>query len=467
MIQITVAGGIWTVLPGVLVGVGVVVRGGAAAGDPCPQVAHKMASNPTMPAATSARPSRMARGVHLIPEEAIWPQRIRMSKSACRCYRLWSPGLTSLFRQGRSVVGTVARVVLALEAHDVAEEVMHFLDRSGCARVVATAADDRQLTEAVRQLEPDAVIAQPSLVSSMSVRGPTLLALDTHESIASLRSAVSAGARGFFVWPADREQLASAAAACVSPPVPGVRRAAVFGIHGSRGGAGVTFVATHLGATLSRAGHDCILIDADPVFADVTAALGAPAEGVHTFGDLLPMAGELTAEHLGEALWTHQSGLRTLLAPVPQEAASVSAEDLRGVVQVAASGADVVVLHLPRALDQLARTGIEASDRILEVLSLDVMCLRAAKRVLESLGPFGAQQQLGFVVNRATRGEITTHDVERIFGARPLVVLPNEPAVARAQDHGALLPSRGRMARAFDRLAAEVMTQVEIKTRPV
>jgi hypothetical protein len=33
----------------------------------------------------------------------------------------------------------VARVVVALEAPDVAEEVMHFLDRSGRARVVATA----------------------------------------------------------------------------------------------------------------------------------------------------------------------------------------------------------------------------------------------------------------------------------------------------------------------------------------
>ncbi len=55
----------------------------------------------------------------------------------------------------------VARVVLALEAHDVAEEVMHFLDRSGGARVVGTAADDRQLTEAVRQLDPDAVVAHP------------------------------------------------------------------------------------------------------------------------------------------------------------------------------------------------------------------------------------------------------------------------------------------------------------------
>ena len=66
----------------------------------------------------------------------------------------------------------VARVVLALEAPEVAEEVMHFLDRSGRARVVATAGDDRQLAEAVRQLEPDAVVAEPGLLAGASgVRG--------------------------------------------------------------------------------------------------------------------------------------------------------------------------------------------------------------------------------------------------------------------------------------------------------
>jgi hypothetical protein len=44
----------------------------------------------------------------------------------------------------------VARIVLALETPDVAEEVMHFLDRTGRARVVGTAADAAQLAEAVR-----------------------------------------------------------------------------------------------------------------------------------------------------------------------------------------------------------------------------------------------------------------------------------------------------------------------------
>ena len=58
----------------------------------------------------------------------------------------------------------VARIVLALETPGVAEEVMHFLDRTGRARVVATAVDAAQLAEAVRQLEPDAVVGAAWLV---------------------------------------------------------------------------------------------------------------------------------------------------------------------------------------------------------------------------------------------------------------------------------------------------------------
>ena len=109
----------------------------------------------------------------------------------------------------------VARVVLALEAQDVAEEVMQFLDRTGRARVVGTAQDASQLADAVRQLEPDAVVAAPTLAPARgSLNGTALLALDTTQSVGALRRAIRSGASGFYLWPAEREELASAAAAC-------------------------------------------------------------------------------------------------------------------------------------------------------------------------------------------------------------------------------------------------------------
>jgi Flp pilus assembly CpaE family ATPase len=126
------------------------------------------------------------------------------------------------------------------------------------------------------------------------------------------------------------------------------------------------------------------------------------------------------------------------------------------VVEVAAIDADVVVVHVPRALDPYARVGLRTADRIVEVLSLDVLSFRAATRALEALDPLGVGARIGFVVNRVARGEITVGDVARVFGAEPLATFPVDRAVGRAQDHGRLLPAKGRMARAFDRLAARV-----------
>src|SRR5829696_4673108 len=152
----------------------------------------------------------------------------------------------------------VARVVLALDALEVAEEVMHFLDRSGRARVVGTASDTRQLDEAVRQLEPDAVIAEPALAIG-GVTHDALLALATRESVASLRAAVRAGARGFYVWPGEREGLLDGVAATIAARTGAERSATVIAVHGSRGGVGTTFVATHLAAALARADRRCVL----------------------------------------------------------------------------------------------------------------------------------------------------------------------------------------------------------------
>lgn len=346
----------------------------------------------------------------------------------------------------------VARIVLAMEQHDVAEEVMHFLDRSGRARVVATAADDRQLAEAVRQLEPDALVAQPSLVTDGVAARQPFLAIETRESIAALRSAIDAGARGFFVWPADREALGTAAAASLAAPPALQRRAEVVAVHSARGGAGATFVATHLARAFARRGRACVLIDADPLFGEVGAALGAP-DDVHTLSDLLPLVAELSPRHLDETLWTHPAGFRLLVAPPAREASGVEAEAIHRVVEVAASDTEAVVLHLPQALDEVCRAAAGFADRIVEVLSLDVLSFRAAKRALEVLEPLGLDGRVGFVVNRAARSEITPGDVSRVFGREPLAVIAADRAVARAQDHGRLVSSRGRTGRAFDRLA--------------
>ena len=348
----------------------------------------------------------------------------------------------------------VARIVLAMEQHDVAEEVMHFLDRSGQARVVATAADDRQLIEALRQLEPDAVVGQPSVVVDVT-RTPPFLAVDTRESVGALRAAIRAGADGFFVWPADREALSAAAAASRAGPALLERRATVIAVHAARGGAGSTFVATHLARAFARRGRACVLIDADPLYGEVGAAVGAPEQDVHSLADLAPLGPELTTTHLDDTYWTHPEAFRVLLSPPPNMPA-IEAAFVRRVVDVAATAADVIVLHVPHAVDAFTLVGCETADRIVEVLALDVLSFRSSKRAVDALRPFGVDGKLGFVVNRASRAEITPRDVARVFGCEPLAVVPFDRRATRAQDHGRLLGARSRPGRAFDRLAGRL-----------
>jgi MinD-like ATPase involved in chromosome partitioning or flagellar assembly len=347
----------------------------------------------------------------------------------------------------------VTRVVVALEAHDVTEEVLHFLDRSGRARVVGTASDDRQLAEAVRQLEPDVVVAEPSLVGD-GTDGAALLALATRESVAALRTAVRVGARGFFVWPAERDGLLDGVASAGDRRAL-VRRATVVAVHASRGGAGCTFVATHLAQALAARGASCVLIDADPTFGDVATALGAVGD-VRTLADLAPVADELTWEHVDGASVSHPSGFRALLSGAGDPPSPGGTDPVRSALNVAATTVDVVLVHLPRNLDERARRCLEEADRGLEVLSLDVLSFRATSRALEVLAPLALEDRLGFVVNRAARAELTVADVRRVFGHDPVAVVPADPAVGRAQDRGTLLRPKGRLGRAFGRLAATI-----------
>lgn len=353
----------------------------------------------------------------------------------------------------------VARIVLGVEEHDVAEEVMHFLDRTGTARVVATAADEQQLAEAVRQLEPDAVVASPRLAHRDGGNGSKLLALATRETVASLRAAMRAGADGYFLWPGERDELAGAAASMLprSSEVGG-KRARVISVYAPRGGSGATFVATHLSASIGRRGSTCVLVDMDPIFADLTAALGVPSgEAVRTIADLLPLGGEVAPEHLDGVLWRHPAGFDALLAPEPDVAARLRGEDYRAALSAIVGGTDVVVLHLGRTLDDIARRGLAQSDRMLMVLSLDVLSFRSARRALPLLGELGFEDRCDFVVNRARRSEIVPNDVRRAFGRPPLAVIPSDRSVGNAQDRGRLLPARGRAARRIDRLAASLL----------
>jgi len=336
---------------------------------------------------------------------------------------------------------------------------MHFLDRSGRARVVGTAIDTRQLSEAVKQLEPDAVVAAPSLAPARTdLNGSALLAVDTTQSVATLRRALRAGASGFYLWPAEREDLAIAAGR-VRPVFDAASQEVgrVIAVYAARGGIGTTFLATHLAAAFARAERRCVLVDLDLAFGGVTAAVGAAdEEDLRTVADLLPLGEEIAPAHVAEVLRSHPAGFRSLLAPATGVGTTMREDDVRAVVDAARRGNDPVVLHLARSLDVVSRTALELADRIVFVVGLDVVSLRGAKRIVDV---YGLDGRIDVVVNRAARSDVTASDVERVLGRVPLGVIPADGRIATAQQRGELVPFRGRVGKQLTRIADALLEE--------
>jgi Flp pilus assembly CpaE family ATPase len=358
---------------------------------------------------------------------------------------------------------TPTRVVLALDAPDVSDEIAHALDRSGGAHVVATATDARQLTEAARQLEPDLVLAEPRLAANVPT-GLPCLTIASRESVGALRAAIAAGAAGFFVWPLERDELVERVRRSRGRRTALERRASVIAVHASRGGAGCTFLATHLARAVASAGGACVLIDVDPDGDDVATVLGLAddADGVHSLADLAAVAEEITPESLRDTAWVHPDGFHVVVAP--RVGADPSpAPETRGVVDVAAASFDVVVLHTARGLGEPTRTWLDDADMVCEVLTLDIGSFRGSTRTMTRLGVEFADPRWRLVVNRAARAEIVPADVQRVFGRPAEAVIPADNAVRRAQDHGRLVSGRSRAARAVDRLALCVRPPTELE----
>jgi Flp pilus assembly CpaE family ATPase len=350
----------------------------------------------------------------------------------------------------------VTRVVLALDAPEVLDELLHFLDRSGVAQVLATVSDAQQVEAAARHLEPDLVLAEPRLAPFVP-EGTPCIAIASRESVAALRAAIAAGVAAFTVWPVERDDLLARVRRFAVARRPLERRAIVVAVHAARGGAGCTFIATHLAQAIAHTDRSCVVLDVDPWGDDVASALGIPegADGIHSLDELAGVVAELTPEQFDAATWAHPAGFRVVVAP--RDDATVDQASLQRMVDVAAASVDVVIVHTPASLDAGTRWCVTTADVIVEVLALDVMSFRASTRLLARLAPDVEADRVRFVVNRAARSEVVPADVERVFGRAAAAVVPFDGSVPRLQDHGSLLSRRSRTARGIARWGEQLL----------
>jgi pilus assembly protein CpaE len=222
---------------------------------------------------------------------------------------------------------------------------------------------------------------------------------------------IRAGAVEFLRRPVQVGDLAAALEKLLRirrPTQPAARAARITSVFSTKGGLGVTTVATNLAVCLAeRAPGRTILIDLDTRQSDVATFLNLRPS--YSVLDALENPDRMDASFLQGLVVRHASGLVVLPGPTRIERGQLVAEQVQVMLEIIRSHFDHVVLDLRHDLDPGTIAALEASDTILFLTSLTVSALRSGAAGLAAFRHLGLNpQRVKVVIMREGTGEAVT-----------------------------------------------------------
>jgi pilus assembly protein CpaE len=223
--------------------------------------------------------------------------------------------------------------------------------------------------------------------------------------------AIRAGAVEFLRRPVQRDDLSAALEKLLrlrrasEPPARAGRITSVFS---TKGGLGVTTLATNLAVCLAeRSPGSTILIDLDTRQSDIATFLNLSQ--TYSVLDVLENLDRLDESLLQGFLVKHASGLLVLPGPTRIERSQLPAQRVQAALEIIRSHFGHVVLDLPHDFDPGTIAALEASDTILYLTSLTVSALRSGSAGLAALRHLGLDlERLKIVLMRDGTGEEVT-----------------------------------------------------------
>ena len=229
----------------------------------------------------------------------------------------------------------------------------------------------------------------------------------------------------------------------------------VVAVLGGRGGSGASVLAAGLAVTAARSGHRALLVDADPLGGGADLALGWEAlDGLRwsalstvdppTLVDALPRQGELAV-----LSWDRADELT-----VPVEAMSAA-------LGAGRAERDLVVVDLPRRLDDAAVLALATADRTLLLVPAELRACAAAARVAAAVAPH--TDALELVVRGPAPGRLKAREIARALGLPLAGTLRVEPDLARALERGT--PPAGSGKGPLAELCQRILSELDLRGR--
>lgn len=240
---------------------------------------------------------------------------------------------------------------------------------------------------------------------------------------------VGLGAEEVLHLPGEEARLADRIADAVESPG---QPALTVGVLGARGGAGASALACALAVTAARQARRTTLIDGDPLGGGLDVLLGAERTSGPRWPAFASAQGRVSAAALEESLpRTH--GLR-LLSWDRSRLTRVPAEAMRSVLSAARRGGGLVVLDLPRTVDDVVAEALSHVDLGLLVVPGELRAVAAARRVIATAG--ARMQDLRVVARVPGQGGFSGEELARLLGLPLAGELADETGLPAACESG-------------------------------
>lgn len=242
--------------------------------------------------------------------------------------------------------------------------------------------------------------------------------------------AVRLGVREYLTDEGDPHQAFKDAILRIRMPAgkTGTPQGRLFGVVGSKGGAGASQVAINLAWALSQVhGQRVALVDMDLFGGNLAFLLDL--EPKRTWGDAAATFEALDDLMMDGLLTEVAPGFRLLAAPEdPAQAEEVEADHVVTVLEFLVRTHSAVIMDMTRGLEEESLAAMDMAEKIFLILEPTVLGLKTAVRMASLSQRLGHDpEKVRPIVNRAdSKMSILPREVEEVLGQEVLAWLPNE-----------------------------------------
>ncbi|MFC8725739.1 septum site-determining protein Ssd [Streptomyces bacillaris] len=238
------------------------------------------------------------------------------------------------------------------------------------------------------------------------------------------------------------------------------RPALTVGVIGGRGGSGASTLACALAVSAARAGRRTMLIDADPLGGGIDVLLGGERVEGMRWPDFAHSKGRLGGGALEDSL-PALHGLRVLSWGRDEETV-IAPQAVQAVLAAARRLGGVVVVDLPRRVDEGVAEALAQLDLGLLVVPGELRAVAAAKRVASTVRM--VLDDVRVVARGPYAAGLDERWVAQALGLPLVGELPLEPGLLAAQDDGT--PPGGSARGPLARFCAEFWEQAAAAGEP-